>query len=173
MMMQMLHAGGVDVVTDGLRTPDADNPKGYFELEAVKDLHRSPDKTWLHGARGRAVKIIAFLLEHLPGTHNYKVIFMRRKMGEVLASQSTMLDRRGESDETEDARMRQLYINHLARTRTMLTHRAWFDVHNVRYDEVIVDAHGQAEKVRRFIGRPLDVGAMASVVAPDLYRNRH
>jgi hypothetical protein len=173
MMMQMLHAGGLEVVTDGQRTPDADNPKGYFELEAVKDLHQSPDKAWLHDARGRAVKIIAFLLEHLPDNHNYRVIFMRRKLDEVLASQSTMLDRRGEADETEDARMRQLYVNHLARTRTIMTHRACFEVHNVRYDHVIVDAHGQAEQVCRFIGRSLDVNAMASVVSPELYRNRH
>jgi len=172
MMMQMLHAGGVEAVTDGQRTPDASNPKGYFELEAVKDLHKEPDKAWLHDARGRAVKIIAFLLEHLPETHNYKVIFMRRRMDEVLASQTAMLDRLGEADDTEDARMRTLYVNHLARTKTMLAHRAHFDVLHVRYHEVILDPRGQSERVRRFLGRSLDVDAMASVVEPDLYRNR-
>jgi hypothetical protein len=173
MMMQMLHAGGVATVTDGQRLPDESNPKGYFELEAVKELHRAPDKTWLRETRGRAVKIIAFLLEHLPDTHNYKVIFMQRKMKEVLASQSTMLDRLGGSDDTGDGRMRQLWINHLARTRTMIAHRSCFDVHHVRYDEVIADRQGQAERVRRFLRRPLDVNAMAAVVSPELYRNRH
>ena len=172
MMMQMLHAGGVETVTDGLRTPDASNPKGYFELEAVKDLHREPDKAWLHDARGRAVKIIAFLLEHLPETHNYRVIFMRRRMDEVLASQTAMLDRLGEADDTEDGRMRTLYINHLARTKTLLTHRPWFEVLNLRYHEVVDEPVRYAERVGRFVGRRLDADAMAAVVEPDLYRNR-
>ena len=38
MMMQMLVAGGMPAVSDGLRAADADNPRGYFELEAVKKL---------------------------------------------------------------------------------------------------------------------------------------
>lgn len=172
MMMQMLTAGGVEPVTDGLRAPDHDNPEGYLEYEPVKDLEHAADKAWLHDARGRAVKIIAFLLEHLPETHNYRVVFMNRKLDEVLVSQSTMLDRRGEVDETEDARMRQLYINHLARTKTMLSHRSHFEAHHVRYPEVIRDPRGNALEVSRFLGGGLDVDAMADVVNPELYRNR-
>ena len=38
MLMKMLEAGGVPIVTDGLRTADEDNPKGYYELERVKNL---------------------------------------------------------------------------------------------------------------------------------------
>ena len=38
LMMNMLRAGGVPIVADGLRTADDDNPKGYFELERVKQL---------------------------------------------------------------------------------------------------------------------------------------
>jgi len=172
MMMQMLAAGGVDPITDGLRTPDDDNPEGYLEYQPVKDLENATDKAWLHDARGRAVKIIAFLLEHLPETHNYKVVFMNRKLDEVLVSQSAMLDRRGEADETDDARMRQLYINHLARTRTLLAHRSHFEVHHVRYPEVIEDPRSNARDVSRFLGGGLDVDAMAAVVNPELYRNR-
>ena len=40
LMMQMLEAGGVPVLTDGLRAADDDNPKGYYEFELVKTLHR-------------------------------------------------------------------------------------------------------------------------------------
>lgn len=173
MMMQMLDAGGVELVTDGLRTPDQSNPLGYLEYERVKDLEHAEDKAWLHDARGRAVKVIAFLLEHLPATHNYKVVFMNRKLDEVLVSQSTMLTRLGEPDETHDARMKQLYVNHLARTKTMLTHRPHFEVHNVRYVDVIEDPRRHARAVSRFLGGSLDIDAMADVVDPGLYRNRH
>ena len=33
-----LDAGGLDLVTDNVRTADEDNPKGYFEYERVKVL---------------------------------------------------------------------------------------------------------------------------------------
>jgi hypothetical protein len=33
MMMKMLEAGGVPIMTDGVREADRDNPKGYFEVE--------------------------------------------------------------------------------------------------------------------------------------------
>ncbi len=36
LMMQMLASGGLKTVTDNVRTADADNPRGYYELEKVK-----------------------------------------------------------------------------------------------------------------------------------------
>lgn len=173
MMMQMLAAGGIEPLTDGLRPPDRDNPEGYLEYQPVKDLEHAADRAWLRDARGRSVKVIAFLLEHLPETYNYRVVFMNRKLDEVLASQAAMLSRLGESDETDDARLRQLYINHLARTKTMLSHRAHFEVHHVRYAEIIEEPRDHARRVSRFLGGGLDVDAMAGVVNPELYRNRH
>ena len=32
LMMQMMHRGGIAVVTDEIRTADDDNPRGYFEF---------------------------------------------------------------------------------------------------------------------------------------------
>ena len=87
MMMQMLYSGGLPVMTDELRTADEDNPKGYFEVERIKDLHKENDKSWLASYKGKAIKIISFLLLHLPSRVNYKVIFMERDLDEILASQ--------------------------------------------------------------------------------------
>ena len=36
MMMKMLEAGGMQILTDNLRTADENNPKGYYEYERVK-----------------------------------------------------------------------------------------------------------------------------------------
>ena len=94
MLMQMLAAGVIDPVTDRLRSADDDNPKGYYELEAVKKT--KDDVSWLDGADGKAVKMIYRLLYDLPTDRSYRVVFMRRKLDEVLASQSVMLERRGE-----------------------------------------------------------------------------
>jgi len=50
MLMQMLAAGGMTILTDGRRAPDADNPRGYLEFEPVKRLLK--DSKWLPEARG-------------------------------------------------------------------------------------------------------------------------
>src|SRR5688572_29274329 len=76
MAMKMLEAGGLVVVTDNVRTADDDNPRGYYEDERVKDLARDANRTWLRDARGKAIKIISFLLKDLPPDNNYKVLFM-------------------------------------------------------------------------------------------------
>ena len=77
MLMRMLAAGGIDLVVDGRRAPDADNPKGYYELERVKGLDKTADTSWLADTRGKGLKVISFLLQHLPPTYDYKVIFLK------------------------------------------------------------------------------------------------
>lgn len=98
MMMKMLEVGGLSPLIDGEREADEDNPKGYYEFERVKQLPKG-DYGWLEDARGRVVKVISGLLVHLPPTHDYRVVFMRRAMPEILASQRKMLVRRGENPE--------------------------------------------------------------------------
>ena len=85
MMMMMLQTGGMAVLTDSIRQADDDNPRGYYEFECVKEIEH--DKEWLPLAQGKAVKMISVLLRHLPDEYQYEVIFMRRKMEEILASQ--------------------------------------------------------------------------------------
>lgn len=172
MAMKMLAAGGIEVVTDGERRADEDNPKGYFEDERVKDLARMDDKGWLGEARGRAIKIISFLLRELPPQHNYKVLFMRRDMSEILASQKKMLDRRSEDDEMEDERMAKLFEADLFRARYLMKRAPQFEFAELHYREALADPLKAAQTVRDFLGLDLDVERMVEVVDPDLYRNR-
>src|SRR5213593_4363024 len=107
MAMKMLEAGGMPILADGIRTPDISNPKGYYEFEPVKGLDKGGDVAWLAEARGKAVKIISFLLTWLPEHYDYRVIFMQRDLREVLASQNAMLAHRGEpSGSAADEQMR-------------------------------------------------------------------
>ncbi|HSF19713.1 MAG TPA: sulfotransferase [Vicinamibacteria bacterium] len=173
MAMQMLALGGVSVVTDGIREPGEDNPKGYYEDERVKDLHKEEaDRAWLREARGKAVKIISFLLKDLPDTNNYKVIFMKRELREVLASQKKMLERRNESNESSDERMLELWEDHLWKASYLMKHRDHFRFIEIAYGDVIADALGEAHRIRDFLRLPLDVEKMATAVEEDLYRNR-
>ena len=112
MMMKMLTEGGMSAVVDSLRQADEDNPNGYFEIESSKSL-KDGDKKWLYEAQGKVVKVISYLLEFLPDDLSYDVIFMEREISEVLASQSTMLQRRNETPALSDVEMEAQFREHL------------------------------------------------------------
>ena len=172
MAMRMLQAADLPMVVDGLREADEDNPRGYFELERVKDLAQENDWTWLKDARGKAIKIISFLLKELPDNYNYKVIFMRRDLTEVLASQAKMLERRGESKDTDDERMLELYENDLWKANYLLKNNRRFETLMVNYRAVLDDPVSQAKRISEFLGGGYDIDKMAAAVDPQLYRNR-
>lgn len=172
MMMRMLQAGGLEVLTDDQRTPDQDNPKGYFEYERVKQIEQ--DESWLEEARGKVVKMVSQLLLHLPADYRYRVVFMHREMEELLASQRKMLERRGEPlDRASDPRMAELFHKHLERVQAWLDQQSNFDVIHVSYNQVLEAPRGQVSRLNRFFGEELDVKAMVDVVDPTLYRQRH
>ena len=149
MMMGMLEAGGLELLTDGIRTADEDNPTGYYELERVKDLDKVEDASWLGAAKGKGVKVISFLLQHLPDTFDYKIIFMRRSIDEVLASQSMMLKRRAQSKGgTSDADMTGVFAQHLKKVEALIDRRPNCDVLYIDYREAL-DSPGQDRKAGR------------------------
>lgn len=173
LMMQMLQAGGVEIVTDAIRSPDESNPKGYLELEAVKNLDKGPAPAWLADARGKAVKIVSSLVTWLPDTYSYQVIFMRRNLDEVIASQNTMLVARGtQPDQTQDQHVRAVYGRHVDDTLRLLRGRPWVSTLEVDYAEAVTNPRGTAERVTRFLRRKLDVDRMAAASDPALHRNR-
>jgi hypothetical protein len=177
MMMKMLAAGGLPLVTDGVRAADDSNPEGYFELEAVKDLDKGAargDLAWLAEARGRGVKILSPLLTHLPDAHNYRVIFMQRPLAEVIASQDVMLARAGErTDVTSPEQLLRTYERHLQGVRALLARRPCFETLYVDYPDVIADAHAAATRVSQFLRLgPTAAEAMAAAVNQRLYRQR-
>jgi hypothetical protein len=171
MMMGMLEAGGMAVLTDHVRTADEDNPKGYYEFERVKQIEE--DQAWLPDARGKAVKMIAALLKHLPPDYRYNVVFMERRIEEVLASQRLMLIRRGEPTDTiSDERLAQLFARHLQQVKDWLAAQPNVEVLYVGYRQVLADPLGQTRRINAFLGGILDSDAMAAVVDPALHRQR-
>jgi hypothetical protein len=171
MAMNMLEAGGVGIVTDGVRNADEDNPKGYYKDERIKQLHNPKDKTWQRDARERGVKVISFLLKTLPADLNYKVIFLRCNLQEILKSQAKMLARRGEVSETTDERMLDLMKKDLDDAHFFLK-RPHFEVLELHYKEILEHPRAHAMRIAEFLAEPLDVEKMASVVDLQLYRHR-
>lgn len=172
MMMKMLDAAGIPIMTDQVRTADDDNPKGYFEYERVKDLEKETDRSWVREARGKALKVISWLLKDLPDDNAYQIVFMRRDIDEVLASQNKMLVNRGETDTTDDAVMAEAYRNHLAAVRIMGRKKPNWSLIEIRYDEAIRDPASVARRVNEFLGGRYDEQRMVEAVDEKLYRNR-
>jgi hypothetical protein len=172
MMMKMLEAGGIPPLTDKLRTADNDNPKGYYEFERVKQMDKG-DTGWVPQAQGKVVKVISALLKYLPSSYHYQVIFLRRHMSEILASQRKMLINRGEDpDKMDDAQMGMLFENHVRQVEKWLAQQSNIEVLYVHYSDVMADPLTAINSMSRFLGRDMDVRAMAEVVDPNLYRNR-
>jgi hypothetical protein len=175
MAMKMLEAGGLPILADGIRTADISNPKGYYEFEPVKELDKGGDVTWLAEARGKAVKIISFLLTWLPERYDYRVIFMQRDLREAIASQNAMLAQRGETPapgSASDDQIRQMYEDHLQKVTRFMANRPCFSSLTVAYREVLENPRDAAGRIDAFLGGTLDVDRMAAVADPSLYRNR-
>jgi hypothetical protein len=103
---------------------------------------------------------------------NYRLLFMRRNLHEVIASQNKMLARRGETSDTDDERMIELYESHLRRVSALLRHGPHFQWIDLHYTAVLERPRDEAERIRRFLGGDLDLDRMAAAVDESLYRNR-
>jgi hypothetical protein len=172
MMMKMLEAGGLPPLVDQARTADEDNPKGYYEFERVKKL-KDGDVEWVPKARGKAVKIIAALLQYLPANCTYRVLFMRRAMPEVLASQRQMLIRRGEDpDKFDDEEVAELFEKHLHKIDAWLAQQPHMRRLDVDYNALIENPRPHLERINRFLDEGLDVEKMIGVVDVSLHRQR-
>lgn len=170
MMMRMLEAGGMGTVTDSVRSADEDNPMGYLEFEDVKRI--KDDASWLEGAKGKAVKMVSMLLYDLPPDYNYRVIFMRRDMQEILSSQRVMLERKGEKNIPDDVEMGKLYERHLAEIERWLEGQQNIKVLYMDYKEILEDPQGSAQRINRFFDDSLNVEGMSRAVDMSLYRQR-
>ncbi len=170
-MMKMLAEGGLPVITDQLRSADVDNPNGYFELEAVRQL-KEGDVAWLQDADGKGVKVISSLLEYLPGDHRYKIIFMERESKETLASQRKMLDHRGEPTGMSDAEMEGQIRGHLAAVKPWLVRQPNMEVLFIKYNALIAEPDRFCEQIAEFVDLPLDQARMQAIPNVALYRNR-
>lgn len=171
MLMRMVEAGGIPAVTDGLRRADDDNPRGYWELEAVKRLPE--DAAWVADAKGHVVKVVSALLERLPAGPRYRVLFVRRDLREVLASQKRMLERRGEpTDRVPDEQMAALFRKHLDGVLAKAAAREGMELVVLEHADVLAAPAEASARIDEFLGGGLDRGAMAAAVDASLWRQR-
>ena len=173
MMMSALAAGGMQLLDDGERQADENNPKGYYEFERVKQLPKG-DIGWLKLARGKAVKVISGLLEYLPDHFAYRIIFMERDIDELLDSQKRMLGRKGiESQQpVSEDEIRHAYQAHLRGVHAWLADQGNIKTLLVSYNEAMANPYDVFHRIADFLEGRVDPRAMTTVVDPRLYREK-
>jgi hypothetical protein len=168
LMMQLVKAGGMEIVTDHIRTADVDNPRGYHEFERVKNLKE--DSSWLPEIRGKAIKIVSKLLYELPANESYRIIFMERDLDEVLASQEKMLARRGQPSAARSD-IFAAFSMHLIGLHAWLASQGNIVLLRVAYADVLARPNPELLRINTFLGERLDVAAAARAIDSSLYRN--
>lgn len=172
LMMQMLRAGGMELMTDGQRSADADNPEGYWEWEEIKNLPKRP--LLIEQAHGKATKVVSALLPALPAKHKFKIIFMRRPVQEIVASQWQMLAHRGTDPKTERIHLEEAQQKHALQMLKALGRHPRMSLLEVDYPSLVRDPQTWAGLIADFLGteRLPTHEAMPGVVKPQLHRQR-
>ncbi|MFT6337202.1 MAG: tetratricopeptide (TPR) repeat protein [Saprospiraceae bacterium] len=172
LMMQMLETSDLEIFTDKERTPDDNNPKGYYEHEVVKLLQTN--KRWIPKANKEVVKVIAQLLKHLPMNFRYQVIFMQRNLHEVIQSQQEMLIRNGKKIKTDVLPLQLLesYNKTLKEVNDWADKQPNVNIKYVQYADVINNPFMESMKINDFLEGVLKPEKMVSAVDQNLYRMR-
>jgi len=163
MMMQILQAGGIDLVVDKKRPADLHNPYGYFEFEKVKNLEQ--DNSWITDCHGKAIKILFHLLQFLPEEISYKILFMMRDLDDVINSQNKMLQSYNSNLQNND-KIRSIFENEIIQTKQWLKNQRNMDGLFVNYDEVIENRVKSILRISDFLDRKLNRQKMISVINP-------
>ena len=130
----------------------------------------------LHGLMlrgGRVFKMVSMLLYNLPSDRNYKVIFMKRGIREIMASQRIMLKRHGkDKSSVDDDEMGKLSEKHLNQLEKWLEKQRNIDILYISYNDIIKKLRENAEIVNQFMGGGLDIERMLAAIDKSLYRNK-
>jgi len=170
LMMQMLNAVGLEPLTDGVRQADASNERGYFEYEPVKRLMQN--SSWLGLAEGKAVKIIAVFLPHLPREFKYRIIFMERDLDSILRSQARMIARlKGSAPDGDQALLKRTFQQQVERNLAWCRKQPNIDLLRVRYEDLLADPLAVSRHVSAFTGA-VDPNVMSAAVDPTLHHEQ-
>jgi hypothetical protein len=166
LMMQLLNKSSLEILSDGIRQKDISNPEGYYELEAVKGIVR--DNSFLKDAAGKVVKIVAPLPVYLDKSLDYRIVFMRREIEEVLRSQEKMLNK---DQASEREKFRTIYEMHLKKTYHFFESNS-IPYIDIQYKQLLNESEQELKRLINFLELSTPIEELLSVIKVDLYRNK-
>ena len=175
LMMQLLAAGGMEVMTDSERAADVDNPRGYYEWEAIKQVGQRPEILDDEAVNGKAIKCVSMLLPKMPTQHRYKVIFMVRPIEQVVASQHDMTERlRTQGAELDPGQLARGLRAHRDETIAWFAQAPYMEHIEVSYPALVRDPAPVIARLTEFLGadRLPRADKMREAVDPSLHRKK-
>lgn len=167
LMMQMLEAAGLPIMRDGLRPADESNPRGYYEWQEIKQLPN--DSSLIEKAHGHVVKVISMLLPSLPRRHRFRVVFMNRNIGDVLASQQKMRSRLSGAEAADGSALRERMSAHRERMLELLRSSSNVELLEVDYDALLASPLPVLQQVAKFAAiNEASIEQMATLIDPSL-----
>ncbi len=115
------------------------------------------------------------LLKSMPKHHRYKVVFMKRPLEEVAASQAKMIERLGtRGPENSDEQLIRGLKAHRDDILGKLGDESHMEILEVDFPTLVGDPAPQIDRLIEFVGadRLNDRDAMLAAVCPELYRNK-
>jgi hypothetical protein len=171
LVMALLQQAGFPLLMDDHRLPDDDNRGGYFEYKPVKNLRVSSECIKL--ARGKGVKVVSPLLQHLPSREEYRIILMLRNCEEIYASQQVMLQNRGFTKRENREAVIGALSNQIREVKIWLKEQKNMLVHTINYSQLVFEPFAECSGLCRFLGLNENlVESMVGLVEPDHYRQR-
>lgn len=170
LMMSMLEAAGYNILIDMVRTADKNNPKGYYEYEPVKRLKYN--NSWLLDAKGMVIKVVSPLLTYIPLSQPYKIIFMQRKLSEVIASQNKMMKRSNTSDKNYDENLIKDFELHISNVMKWLNNQTNMYVCYINFNQLLSTPQNTLIKLAEYLNISNKIDVMCSIVDTSLYRER-
>jgi predicted AlkP superfamily phosphohydrolase/phosphomutase/tetratricopeptide (TPR) repeat protein len=180
LMMQVLEAAGIPPFTDGHRTADESNPKGYYEHDNVPGLLTSRNKAWIREAKGASLKVVAPLLSALPAKIkaldpsvappeklHYRVLFMEREIEEILESQTSMLNRLGK--DTPKGDVSKAYFQQVRHAKNWCV-KSGVSAMSVNYADLVHSPESILKQLEEFLGVDDKLSSMQAVINPSLHR---
>ncbi len=150
LLMQMLKNAGFELFIDDKRKSDVNNPRGYYEHEAVKRIMQ--DNSFLDQLPGKAVKIVSHLLPFLSPKHSYKVIFVTRNLDEIIHSQLKMIKNLTQKDKTYRVEsLRRSLTAHLRQIKAWLIQQSNIDTLYVDYNQLLKNPSPIIEQIADFL----------------------
>ena len=163
MTMSMVENAGIGVLTDNIRVADDSNPGGYYEYEPVKQLHKN--QAWLEEAKGMAVKVVLPHVFRLPKKYRYKIIFIKRDVGDVLMSQEVMKQRSNPNHKIAyNFSLYKQFEEELHKLENWAESSPNIEMLTLDYDQTVSNASVSAEKLQVFLNSTVELEQIASSI---------
>ena len=173
--MQLLEACGISSVSDGVRSEDEYNAKGYFEHEKVRQWEL--DAGWLDEHRGKAIKIVEPLLRQAPLPKGRKVVVrMHRDLDAVLQSQRRM---KGNASAPLGLREKVNWVEEFEKTKLVLELDPYTEIidisfesllHAVEFNEISNSLDQSLKALSSAVNKKVDISLLKTVISPQLRR---